>query len=264
MLNDKLEKLRDELRGYGKLAVAFSGGVDSTFLLLMAQEAIGENVLAVTAEAPPFPFAEMEEARLFCNGHGIHQIVLDLELDKLDGFKENPPNRCYLCKKSIFSRIMGEARENGISCVADGTNADDMMDYRPGLKALEELKVVSPLKNAGFTKAEIRQVLKNKGLAIWEKPAYACLATRIPYGEEITGEKLERIGGLEADLHKLGFLQVRVRYHGDVARIEVLPEERENFFSIERMEQVNKLGRDHGFKYVALDLAGYKMGSLNL
>ncbi|MEG1584502.1 MAG: TIGR00268 family protein, partial [Anaerovorax sp.] len=145
----------------------------------------------------------------------------------------------------------------------DGTNDDDLQDYRPGLKALAELQVVSPLKDVGFTKAEIRQVLKKKGLPIWEKPAYACLATRIPYGEEITQEKLTRIGGLEAQLHQLGFLQVRVRCHGNVARIEVLPEEREKFFDLGLMEKVNGLGRKNGFQYVALDLAGYKMGSLN-
>ncbi|WP_027399275.1 ATP-dependent sacrificial sulfur transferase LarE [Anaerovorax odorimutans] len=261
---DKLKKLEEIIKKYKKFAIAFSGGVDSTFLLYFAHEILKDNVTAITVNSPAFSKEEIKEADEFCKKQGIYHIKVDISLEELDGFSENTVNRCYNCKKSIFTILQKTACRNGISIVADGTNADDTYDYRPGIKALEEMGIVSPLREAYLTKEEIRKALKDRGLSVWNKPAYACLATRIPYGEEITLERLERIGIIEEELHRLGFLQVRVRDHGNVARIEVLPEDREKFFSIDLMNKVNKIALDNGFKYAALDLAGYKMGNLNI
>lgn len=261
---DKLKKLEEIIRGYGSLGVAFSGGVDSTFLLHFAHKILGEKVIAITAKAVAFSNEEMQEAEDFCKTHGIRHVKVDLAWEELAGFVENPPNRCYICKKAIFGKLSQIAADYGVTTIADGTNADDILDYRPGMKALEELGIQSPLKDAGLTKSEIRIELKEQGLSVWNKPAYACLATRVPYGEEITPEKLKSIGGVEEELHQLGFLQVRVRHHGNVARIEVLPEERQRFFDLELMNRVNRIVLNHGFQFAALDLAGYKMGNLNV
>lgn len=246
----------------GGLAVAFSGGVDSTFLLAIAAEELGaDKVLALTMKAPIIPEDELEYAADFCRKLGVrHKIIDGSDVLETDAFAENPPDRCYHCKHHIFSKLLSEAE--GLP-LADGTNLDDLGDYRPGMKALSELGIVSPLKDAGFTKADIRAGLKERGIEIWDKPACACLASRVPYGQAVTAEKVLQIYKLESRLHELGFSQVRVRHHGDVARIEVLPEERKMFFDEQLMDEVNKFAVGLGFKYCSLDLGGYVMGSLN-
>ncbi len=261
---EKMEKLRDLLRTYKHPAIAFSGGVDSTFLLLIAQETLGDAVTAITVRAASFPRKEMEEAEQFCKDYKIKQLFVDINVEEVDGFLENPVDRCYLCKKAIFTHIWHTARESGSTVLADGTNADDGLDYRPGLKALRELQVVSPLKEAGLTKEEIRLILKKKGMPIWEKPAYACLATRIPHGEPITEKKLRQIEFLEEKLRERGFLQVRVRHHGTVARIEVLSEDRSKFIDESLMDEVYEWAEKAGFQFASLDLKGYRMGSMNV
>lgn len=267
MLSDvviaKEKQLAQIMKGYGSVSIAFSGGVDSTYLLKFAHEILGDQVMAMTARAVAFSDEEMEEAAAFCQAHGIQHCKVDLAWEELAGFTENPPNRCYLCKKAIFGKLLGIAAENKTGIIADGTNADDIGDYRPGMQALSELGIKSPLKEVGLTKLEIREALKERGLSIWEKPAYACLATRVPYGEEITEEKLRNIGAVEKALHDFGFLQVRVRHHGSVARIELVPEEIEKFFDLELMLKVNEIAKENGFQFAALDLAGYKMGNMN-
>lgn len=258
----KLEHLKNDLIGYGRLAVAFSGGVDSTFLLSFACETLGpENVTALTVAAPVNPPGEIEEARAFCEERGYRHIVLeDPGLLDTEPFIKNPPDRCYHCKLHIFSKLL-EAADG--APLADGSNLDDMSDYRPGMRALGELGIISPLKDAQLTKAEIRGQLRQRDIAVWSKPACACLASRVPYGEPVTIEKVAAVGKAEAALRELGFSQVRVRCHGDIGRLEVLPEERRLLFSGEMMDAAAKIIRDSGFRYAALELSGYEMGSLN-
>lgn len=262
-MQDKLELLRQKLLGHENLAVAFSGGVDSTYLLLCAKDIFGEDLLAVTALAPNFDPDEIELTKKICNEQEIRHLIINLGTDLLDEIASNPEDRCYICKKSIFSALRETLSELGFDTLADGTNLDDANDYRPGQRALDELGVISPLREAGFTKQDIRMGLKAMNVDIWDKPAYACLASRVPYGEEITVEKLNAIHRAEVALRELGFTQVRVRHHGDVARIEVPPNQRSRFFDEAFMDLVNNLVRKAGFKYASLDLGGYVMGSLN-
>lgn len=261
---EKLLRLEEIIKGYGRMAVAFSGGVDSTFLLLFGKKVLGNKVFAVTADAPNFAPDEILYAKELCRRESIPHIVVNLGAEILSSFCHNPPDRCYICKKAIFSQVKDYVAERCPGAVvADGTNLDDVKDYRPGRRALEELEISSPIKDAGLTKAEVRRGLRDLGGDIWDKPAFACLASRIPYGETITVEKLEAVYKAERALHDLGFSQVRVRHHGAVARIEVLPEDREEFFDLGFMDRVDKLVKDAGFLYAALDLSGYRMGSLN-
>jgi pyridinium-3,5-biscarboxylic acid mononucleotide sulfurtransferase len=262
-MQDKLELLRQKLLGHENLAVAFSGGVDSTYLLLCAKDIFGEDLLAVTALAPNFDPDEIEQTKKICNEQEIRHLIINLGTELLDEIAHNPEDRCYVCKKSIFSALRETLSELGFDTLADGTNLDDANDYRPGQRALDELGVISPLRDAGFTKQDIRMGLKAMNVDIWDKPAYACLASRVPYGEEITIEKLNSIHGAEAALRELGFTQVRVRHHGDVARIEVPPNQRSRFFDEAFMDLVNNIVKKAGFKYASLDLGGYVMGSLN-
>ncbi len=260
---DKYRSLVEYFRQKGSAAIAFSAGVDSTFMLYAAHEALGDRAVAITALSAFFPGQEASEAEEFCNKYGIRHVVLKEDILKAEGVSENPKNRCYLCKKSLFTDIIKTAADEGVQYVAEGSNLDDENDYRPGAKAIKELGVLSPLKEIGFTKKEIRVLSEKLGLPTWNKPAYACLASRIPYGEELTAEKLLRVEKAEKFLRELGFVQLRVRSHGDLARIEILPEDFERFMKEElRLEIYDKL-KSAGFSYVSLDLKGYRMGSLN-
>ncbi len=263
LLHEKDRALRARLRGFGSLAVAFSGGVDSAFLLAAAHEELGDRVLAVTA-APVFtPGREQKEAREFCLSRGIRQTVIPASELDVDGVRHNPPDRCYHCKLEIFGKIIAAARDAGIDVVAEGSNADDTGDYRPGMRAVRELGVLSPLLEAGLSKAEIRALSREMDLPTWDKPSFACLASRFAYGETITDEKLAMVDRAEQLLMDEGFRQFRVRIHGSLARIEVLPEDLERITKAERRERICSALREYGFSYVTLDLAGYRTGSMN-
>lgn len=259
----KLEKLKNALKAMGSVVIAYSGGVDSTFLLSVAADVLGENVLAVTARSSTYPVREFNEASEFIKKLDVKHIVIDSEELGIEGFSQNPVNRCYYCKKELFTKVRDIAVQNGIKYVADGSNLDDLDDYRPGLQALKELGIVSPLREAGLTKDEIRELSKEMALPTWDKPAFACLASRFPYGQEITGEKLSMIEKAEQFLLDCGFRQVRVRHHGEIARIEVARQERSRFFDLELMDKVHAKFTELGFRYVALDLRGYRTGSMN-
>ncbi|HEX3032319.1 MAG TPA: ATP-dependent sacrificial sulfur transferase LarE [Bacillota bacterium] len=260
---EKLELLKENLRNMQSLVIAYSGGVDSTFLLKVAYEVLKEKVLAVTARSSTYPEREYREAVGFIQELGArHLVIVSEELD-IDGFSKNPVNRCYYCKKELFTKIREIAVKNGIKYIADGSNVDDLRDYRPGMQAVQELEVVSPLREAGLTKEDIRILSKQMNLPTWDKPAFACLSSRFPYGQEITREKLEMVDKAEQFLLDEGFKQVRVRHHGEIARIEVSAAERSKFFDEELMDRVYAEFRKIGFGYTALDLQGYRTGSMN-
>ena len=261
--NEKMTRLRSTLREIGSAAVAFSAGVDSTFLLRVAHEELGDRVVAVTVRSSTFPRRELDEAVAFCRAEGIrHEIIDTSELD-VPGFAENPPDRCYLCKKSIFGEIMAFAQANGFAAVLEGSNMDDDGDYRPGMRAIKELGVKSPLHDAGLTKAEIRALSREMDLPTAEKPSYACLASRFPYGERITAAGLERVERAERWLRDagLGLTQLRVRSHGDLARIEVPAGDIPRLAA--HAAEISAAFKEFGFAYAALDLQGYRTGSLN-
>lgn len=262
-LEDKLKTLKHNIKEMKSLAVAFSGGVDSTFLLKAAHDVLKDNVIAVIARSSTYPEREYREALSFAESLGIRHIVIVSEELDIEGFSGNPINRCYFCKKELFSKIYEVAEENNIRFVADGSNVDDLDDYRPGMAAARELKVVSPLRDAGLTKDDIRILSKKMGLSTWDKPSFSCLASRFPYGHEITAEKLSMVEKAEQYLMDLGFRQVRVRHHGDIARIEVPADERRDFFDEELMDRVYNEFKRIGFPYTALDLKGYRTGSMN-
>ncbi|MBO4899984.1 MAG: ATP-dependent sacrificial sulfur transferase LarE [Lachnospiraceae bacterium] len=263
MLSLKLNTLKDNLSSLGSLAVGFSGGVDSTFLLSVANEVLGDRVVAVTANDDAFPEREYAEAKAFCVERGIRQIIVKTNPLEIDEYRHNAPDRCYHCKKAFFSEIKRIAKENGIEHVAEGSNTDDEGDYRPGLKAVEELGILSPLREAGLSKADIRALSKEMGLPTWSKPSYACLASRFVFGEEITEEKLHMIDRAEQFLIELGFIEERVRIHGNLARIEVPAADIPRIAADAVRNQIYEEFRKIGFMYISLDLKGYRTGSMN-
>ena len=259
----RFERLKAILDEMGSVLLAYSGGVDSTFLLRVAHDRLGDQVVALTATSPTYPRHELEEARLLASEIGArHEEISSNELE-IPGFSENTRRRCYHCKSELFQLCLDRAKELDLSWVMDATNADDPGDYRPGMEAARDLGVRSPLLEAGLGKREIRELSRSLGLETWSKPSFACLASRFPYGTEITAERTERVARAERVLRGLGFSQFRVRFHGDMARIEILPEEMDRLMEPEVREAVVEGIKNVGFIYVALDLQGYRQGSMN-
>lgn len=255
--------LKKYIKDRKKAAVAFSGGVDSTFLLKIAHEELGDKVLAYTAVSAFFPTREQNEAKDWCRQEGIRQTILSFSPLDLPKIAENPPDRCYHCKKELFHLMKKEAERTQVSYLMEGSNLDDLKDYRPGLRAIKELQILSPLKEIGFTKKEIRLLSKEMGLPTFDKPSFACLASRFASGEPITAKGLSMVEQAEELLFQKGFHQFRVRMHGNLARIELLPEELETLVKKDCREEITKKLQDYGFRYVTMDLMGYQTGSMN-
>jgi uncharacterized protein len=262
-IDEKIESLKDYLKSLESVAVAFSSGVDSTFLLKTAKEVLGDKVIAVTARSCSFPKRELNEAITFCEKENIKHIIVQSEELDIDGFSKNPTNRCYLCKRELFEKIINIAEENNIKYIVEGSNLDDNGDYRPGLQAVAELNIKSPLRYAQLNKNEIRILSQRMGLDTWNKQSFACLSSRFAYGEEITEEKLGMVDKAEQLLLDMGFHQLRVRIHGTIARIEVMPDEFAKLIEEENRNKIVEEFTKYGFTYVSMDLKGYRTGSMN-
>jgi uncharacterized protein len=262
-LQQKYDRLRDTLAEMGGVVVAYSGGVDSTLLLSVAHEVLGDRALAVTAFSETYPSREGEAALELARSLGIPLVPIETSELNIGNFAENPPDRCFYCKSELFTRLRAVAQERGIPFVADGSNADDLGDQRPGREAAAQLRVRSPLLEAGLTKQDIRDLSKERGLPTWDKPSLACLASRFPYGDRITAEKLSQVAQAEVFLRDKGFSQVRVRHHGNIARIEVDPQDVPRLTDDGLRSAVVAQLRELGFTYVTVDLQGFRSGSMN-
>jgi pyridinium-3,5-biscarboxylic acid mononucleotide sulfurtransferase len=260
-MEEKLEILKSRLKAYQSAVIAFSGGVDSTFLARISKDVFGDNLLLVTATSSTYPFYELDEAKSLAILLGIkHKIIVSEEID-IPGYADNPPDRCYYCKSELFGKIKYIASLEGYQAVLDGSNADDLKDFRPGMKAKQEKGVISPLADSGFTKGDIRYFSAKYNLPTAAKQSYACLASRFPYGEKITKVKLDRLATAEFEVRKLGFTQFRIRSHENMARFEFIPSEMDKAWAIR--EKLTEICKNSGFTFVTIDLKGYRTGSMN-
>ncbi len=260
-MEEKLKILTDRLGEFKSAVIAFSGGVDSTFLARIGKDVFGDKLLLITATSSTYPFYELEEAKSLARLLGIqHQIIISEEID-IPGYSENPPDRCYYCKSELFGKIKYIASREGYDAVFDGSNADDLKDFRPGMKAKLEKGVISPLADSGFTKDDIRYFSGKYNLPTAGKQSYACLASRFPYGEKITKIKLDRLALAEFEVRKLGFSQFRIRSHENLARLEFIPSELDKAWAVK--DQLKEICLESGFAYVTIDLKGYRTGSMN-
>jgi len=260
-MEEKLNILNNRLKEFKSSVIAFSGGVDSTFLARIAKDVYGDNLLLITATSSTYPFYELEEAKSLALLLGIkHKIIVSEEID-IPGYADNPPDRCYYCKSELFGKIKYIANKEGYEVIFDGSNADDLKDFRPGMKAKQEKGVISPLAEIGFTKSDIRHFSKELNLPTATKQSYACLASRFPYGEKITKIKLDRLGIAEFEVRKLGFTQFRIRSHENLARFEFIPSEMDKAWGIK--SQLEDICKKSGFSYITIDLTGYRTGSMN-
>lgn len=263
MIEDKLEALKDIFQEMGKALVAYSGGIDSTLVAKIAYDCLGDRTLAITAVSPSLLPEELDEAQKQAKFMGINHELIETEEMNNPNYTSNPVNRCYFCKSELHDKLKLIAQERGYPYIIDGVNADDLQDYRPGIAAASERGVRSPLAEVGISKMEVRELTKILGLPWWDKPSQPCLSSRFPYGEEITYEKLYRVGRAEIYLRKLGYSNLRVRSDGDTARIELLPEQIRDFVVNNNIPELVKYFQDLGFTYVTLDLEGYRSGKLN-
>ena len=260
-MKEKLEILITRLKQYKSAVIAFSGGVDSTFLARIAKDVFEDKLLLITATSSTYPFYELEEAKSLATLLGIkHKIIVSEEID-IPGYSDNPPDRCYYCKSELFGKIKYIASNEGYEAVFDGSNADDLKDFRPGMKAKQEKGVTSPLADSGFTKSDIRHFSEKLNLPTATKQSYACLASRFPYGEKITKVKLDRLALAEFEVRKLGFTQFRIRSHENLARFEFIPSEMDKAWGIK--EKLAEICKNSGFNYITIDLRGYRTGSMN-
>ncbi len=259
----KLERLKNIVKGLESVVVAFSGGVDSSLIAKVCYDALGGKAMAVTANSETYPGFELEEAKKLAKEIGIRHLVIETSELEIEGFANNPPDRCYFCKSELFEKLKEIANQNGFKHVADGANLDDTGDFRPGLEAAKELGIRSPLKEAGLTKDDVRQLSRLLGLPTWDKPSYACMSSRFPYGEKITKDKLTMVSRAEDLLRTMGFKQFRVRHHDTIARIEVLPENIRTMTDPLVRAEIVKEFKEIGFTYVTIDLEGFRSGSMN-